>query len=523
MSTLVAAPFAADPRIKRRPDRRAVEGGSALVGALLVLLIHGYHPYSSDGSIYVTGIQKALSPQLYAGDDAFVRAQAQLSIFSDVAARAIAMLHVPLDLFLFISYFLLTALTLMLAARLGCRLWNTGQAGWGAMALLVVCYPIPVAATSLLLADPYITARSASTPLTLLALLAASSPDVRRSRSLATTALYTLLAALFHPLMGVYLLLFLSVFFLVRTARWRMVIGLSVGVFAVGAALHFARVGIGESAAYREAVASRDCYFLAHWEWYEKFGLVAPLALLTGAWYRLNNVAGQLALTCVIVGGICTLTSVCFVHPAQADLLMRIQLLRSFHTVYLLGAIFLGSALAVSTPPRLRVPLAGLLIAVAVGMYLNERATYLPVSHLEAPEAFSPRGSAALDSWQKAFSWVRTYTPATASFAIDPRFMHAQGESMPGFRAVAQRSILTDVKDEGPVSLFPKIAPAWSERRDLETDLDRLTDAERRTRLLASGVNWLLLSPTAITTLPCPFRNPAVQVCSIEAPPRNTF
>ena len=481
------------------------------------MLIHGYHPYASDGSIYVAGIQKVMTPALYAADGDFVGAHMRLSIFSTVMAAASSLLHMPLDLLLLAVYFLATAAALLAADRLGRRLLGTREAGWGAALLLTCCFTVPVAATSLLLADPYLTARSLTLPITLLALLFAV------DRAWLRAAVCCVVVGLFHPLMGAHLLLFLLTLFLVQAKLWRVAAGLCVAVFAGAALLHLASVGASGETAYLEAVASRSYYFLAGWRWFEILGLILPLVLLALVAGRRGQRGAlrALALTCVLVGGTCGLVSVCFVHRGQADLLMRIQPLRAFHTIYLLGAILLGGALAKRTRvagrthPGAAAVYAVALTGLAVGMFALERSTYGPDSHLELPAVLGGPAGGDRDQWQKAFLWVRDNTPPSAEFAGDVAFLEDQGESMPGFRALARRGILTDQKDEGLASLFPRIAPAWAARRDREVGLNRMSDAARVATLSGTGVGWILLAPAAVTGFPCPFHNQVVKACKL--------
>ena len=112
--------------------------------------------------------------------------------------------------------------------------------------------------------------------------------------------------------------------------------------------------------------------------------------------------------------------SLCFVHPAQADLLMRVQPLRAFHTIYLVGAVLLGGALAARAPRPWLLPLSVLAGVLAVGMFLDGRDTYGPVSQIELPSALGGPGSGSADAWQKAFLWVRSTVPATAVLCRRP-------------------------------------------------------------------------------------------------------
>jgi outer membrane scaffolding protein for murein synthesis (MipA/OmpV family) len=85
-----------------------------------------------------------------------------------------------------------------------------------------------------------------------------------------------------------------------------------------------------------------------------------------------------------------------------------------------------------------------------------------------------------------------------------------------GFRALTQRNILTDIKDEGVASIFPAAAPAWADRRDAQKGLDSMTDAQMAGRLSPYSVNWLLLSPETRTQFPCPYRNSTVVICRMS-------
>src|SRR5205807_8217334 len=63
--------------------------------------------------------------------------------------------------------------TLFAAWLLAARCFELREARGGAVALLAVWMTLPIAGTSLMLMDPYVTARSLSTPCVLLALVGA--------------------------------------------------------------------------------------------------------------------------------------------------------------------------------------------------------------------------------------------------------------------------------------------------------------------------------------------------------------
>ena len=52
------------------------------------------------------------------------------------------------------------------------RCFARAEAQWGAVLLVTLCLTVPVAGSSLFLMDPYVTSRSISTPVTLLAVVA---------------------------------------------------------------------------------------------------------------------------------------------------------------------------------------------------------------------------------------------------------------------------------------------------------------------------------------------------------------
>jgi hypothetical protein len=114
------------------------------------IVLHGYHPYVVDASIYLAGVEKSIEPGLFGPDGAFVAVHANLSVFSTLMAWPTRWLHVPLDVTMLVTYFLLLAGLLLLCYEVGQKLFDGEAAGWGAALSMAVCMPIPVAATSLL-------------------------------------------------------------------------------------------------------------------------------------------------------------------------------------------------------------------------------------------------------------------------------------------------------------------------------------------------------------------------------------
>ena len=173
----------------------------AIIIALLtpaVLLVHGYHPLADDGAVYVAGIKKLVDPSLYQTDAVFASSPTQFSIFAHVLAPLVRWGHVPLPALLLVCHLASIFLFLLGSWRVANRIFSTRSACWGAVLLAACCFTLPVAGTSLCIMDPYVTARSFSTPLSLFALAAVL--DEKWAESI----LWLVLAALLHPLMAAY-------------------------------------------------------------------------------------------------------------------------------------------------------------------------------------------------------------------------------------------------------------------------------------------------------------------------------
>ncbi|MEO6966347.1 MAG: hypothetical protein ABI076_10700, partial [Acidobacteriaceae bacterium] len=137
---------------------------------LFALLIHGYHPYADDAAIYLAGIEKVIHPSLFSLHAEYILPHLRHSVFPLALGWIIRGLHLPLQYALFTSY--LASLWIMLFAcwRLTSLLFTSAPARWSAMLLTTVTLTLPVAGTAIFVFDPYLTARSFSTPLTLFAI-----------------------------------------------------------------------------------------------------------------------------------------------------------------------------------------------------------------------------------------------------------------------------------------------------------------------------------------------------------------
>ncbi len=499
----ISLPLAAFP--PSRVEALLRQAGAYILLIPTVLLIHGYHPWSDDAAIYISGLRKMIQPSLYPGDAAFVLAHTKVSVFSHLLALLASAFQLRLEPLLLLAYVLSAFLFLYACRSFALRVFADEQVSWIATLFAAACFTLPVAGTALFVMDPYLSARSFSTPLSILAIVAAL--DRRWKR----VAVWTFLAAAMHPQMGVYLAGFLVILVLIEYRRWRAAFVLSALAILGCGAVWLATLHAPATAAYREAVLSRTYFFPGLWRWYEWIGLAAPLLLLALAWRRCQSAspAQNIAAACVLVGASACVAAFAFVHPQGPYLLARAQLLRNFQIVYVLGLVLLGGLIGHFFAARGRWPIVALFVAAASGMLFAQLRMYPASAHLEWPDA------APANPLGQALVWIRNETPGNAVFAISPSLLNNPSEDLPGFRALAERSVLVDNKDEGVASIFPEVAPAWKQRSNAAAGLDFMTPAQRITRLTPWGVTWLLLPPADAASISCPYRNSAVAVCPL--------
>jgi hypothetical protein len=470
-----------------------------------VLLVHGYHPLADDGAVYVTGIKKLANPSLYQSDAVFASSPTHLSIFAHVLAPLV--LHWGfLPALLLVCHMASIFLFLLGSWSVAIRIFSTPRACWGAVLLAACCFTLPVAGTSLSIMDPYVTARSFSTPLSLFALAAVL------DEKWAKCFLWLALAALLHPLMAGYAAISMLTLALARRNMW-LALGVILGTgWLLGAAVFVATRHADPSLAYNRAILSRSYFFLSSWRWYEYPGLVIPLILLGFAGFRSRVPwpARTLAIAATVTGSCGLLISFCFVHRSGGLLLARLQVLRIFHFIYLTGVLLAGGLLA-TLAQRHKRAMAVLCLLILSALFAGQRLTYPESNHVEWP-GLTPR-----NRWQQAFLWIRANAPGDAIFALDNDYIESAGEDAQGFRATAERSAVADwFKDGGIASNFPQAAPSWEQQSEATAQLNSATDELRLARLQPFGVTWIVLPAQASTDFPCPFTNARVRVCRLS-------
>jgi hypothetical protein len=502
--------------------------GSIFVTVLtaLALGIHGYHPYAEDGGLYMAGVKRLLNPALYPYWSEFVTAHLRFSLFAPLVAGLARAVRLPL-MTVWLSLYLATFwLTLFAAWLLSTRCYLCREARCGAVALLTVWLTIPIAGTSLMLMDPYFSARSISTPCALFALVAIldlllpqTSAGLRpaRGKTIALLCGSLAVAAVVHPLMSAYALgctLLLGCLLSPnRRIRRGGTVALSLLALVVATLVYYRSPP--ESAAYLRVALTRTYWFVAQWRWYEQFGLAAPLAILAAISLQRasssHRAARALARTALVAGSVALVVALPFARAsAPTYAVARLQPLRVFQIVYILMILGVGATLGERVLQRRKAHWAITFTLLAAIMVLADRQTFPRSAHLELP--WRQTGN----SWQRAFEWISRNTPVDALFALDAHYVTQPGEDAQTFRAIAERSALADYsKDGGETSISPGLTAAWSIGQTAQTGLNSASDAQRVAKLRPLGVGWIVLPASATTAFACDFADDAVKVCRL--------
>jgi len=479
----------------------------ALVAALAVL-IHGYHLGADDAAIYVPAIKRVADPGLYPFGAEFFMSHARLSCFADLVGYSARLSHLPVDFVIFVWHVASIFLLLLAAWSLACACFRNQRARWGAVALLAALLSVPVAGTALAIMDPYLTARSLSTPTTIFAIACYMSN--RRKQAVA----WLLATALIHPQMSVYGAVFLGCLELAARRPWRGAAGTPAFGPLAFAGLPFLFDFQPASGAAREALFSRTYFFVSNWTWYEWIGIFAPLALL---WcFSSVTLKGatpgsrSLARTLVPFGLMFTAVAVVLAIPAKLENYNRLQPMRSFHLLYVVFFVLLGGLIGEYALQSKVWRWLGLFVPLAACMWLVQQSSYPASPHVEWP------GLGSRNTWTSAFLWIRGHTPKGAVFGLDPGYMLLPGEDEHGFRAVAERSVLADnVKDSGAVSLFPQLAGQWKGQVQAQRGWKTFHLADFESLAGQYPVTWILTRSPGPDGLTCPYQNHDLAVCRI--------
>ena len=474
---------------------------------LFALFIHGYHLGVDDAEIYVPGIKRVADPSLYPFGSEFFMTHAHLSFFSNLVGDVQRISSIPVNVVIFSFHLAGIFLLLVAAWQLLSLCFSTDSARWGGVVLLAAVLTVPVAGTALVIMDPYLTARSLSTPFTLFAVSCYLANKPWRA------LLWLFATALVHPQMAFYGLGFLACLAIARSYSLARV---SAAESWTGSVVAFAFLFpfVPATGIAREVLLSRTYFFLTNWAWYEWFGVIAPLAL---AWWltsrRLRGITplfGLVSRTLVPFGFMFTAVGLLLTLTPRLENFTRLQPMRAFHLVYVVFFLMLGGLIGEYALQRVRWRWAALFAPLALSMLFVQRSSYASSSHIEWP------GAGDRNRWNDAFVWVRDHTPKDAVFALDPDYMLRSGEDSQGFRAIAERSALADdIKDSGAVSLFPQLAGEWKRETNAQRGWARFRRADFENLARHYPVTWIVTRRPAPLGLVCLYQNGEIAVCRI--------
>lgn len=472
------------------------------------LLIHGYHLGVEDGEIYLPTAKKLLHPSLYPYADEFFLSHGHLSLFGPILAWTSRLTRLPIDWSIF-AWYVVTLFAMLAACWVLLRAcFTSSHARWTGLLVTASVLAMPATNTGLLLMDPYITARSFSTPLTVFALAG------MLERKFARAAVAILLTASLHPQMVAYLIFLAGVLWVAERSKSRTRERVPVMASFVAFLPNGFRLAPA-TGPYREALYSRDFYFISTWSWYHWLGMLAPLAIL--AWFWRAKLRGtRPAFTAVSFamlpfGLLSILAAEFLVSSPSYDMFVRLQPLRTFHLITLVMVLLLSGVVGEYLARNRRwVPVA-LAMPLAIGMFFVARATYPHSPQIEFPARTSSNG------WVNTLLWVRNNTPQDAVFAVDSRYFMDPDVDVHGFRAVSERSGLADYfKDGGVVALFPGLAPEWKQMTNATYGLNHFQVGDfRRLKAQYSAVSWTVIHGAAPTGMACPYQQLGYSVCQM--------
>ena len=480
-----------------------------LLLSVATLFIHGYHPYAEDAEIYLPGVERILNPSLFPVGQVFFQSHASMTLFPNLVALSARISHLPLEAVLFVWQLASINLLLLSCWQLSKMCFSSERACIGSVTLVAGLLSIPVAGTALYIVDQYLNPRN----------LAAFAVVFAVARTLESKYIRAMLwmafAASVHPLMWTYAFSFCALLIVMKryeSRLWPMQQG--AGVSAAAAAIPLTLPFSQSTPAYHEAARLHANHYIQHWTWYELIGLLAPIALF--AWFasiarrRGWTNAARLCRAFIVYDVVYIVVALVVDLPDRFESLARLQPLRCLHLLYLVMFVIMGGLLGEFVLKKHVWRWLALFVPLGFGMYFAQRELFPGSATVEWP------GSAPRNPWALAFIWVRQNTPVDAVFALDPHFLHIEGEDEIGFRCLAQRSRLADaIKDNGVVSMFPPLAEHWWAEVKAQSPWSSLGMAGLTRLKRDYGVTWVIVQQPGLAGLACPYQNSAVRVCRV--------
>jgi hypothetical protein len=480
-----------------------------LAFTVLAVMIHGYHYGIEDEAIYLPAIKKIIDPSLYPRSSEFFMGQARGTALPWIVAGIARITHGSLPWIVLLMHFVSIYVFLLGCWMIAVRSFPLARQVWAAVAMITALLTLPVAGSNIYLADQHLHPRTLACAL----ILIATALTLDRRRFACSAACVS--AALIHPLMALYGIAFVIVLWL-PLERWkvwgsapsggpklRSVSAISFVMLLMVAIPFIAH----PTAAWREALATREYYTLRNWEWYEWLGVIAPMFIV---WW-LGRVAERSRLGALAVllrrvnvyAAIMLVVTLAIALPRAADFLWPLQPARYLHTVYVLMIMSAAGLLAHNRV----LAVAAATVVLAVVMCVVQFAEFGPLSgtsHIDFPSR------ANKNAWVEAFLWARDHTSKDAYFALDPEYMRYSDNY--GFRALAERGQVADIsKDAGVVTVSPQLADEWKREVDALRGFDRFTAADFARLRRDFGVDWVIVRDASFPPagLECPFQMPS--------------
>ena len=471
----------------------------------LAFLVMGYHPGAEDDAVYLAAVKVALQPRLYAHDADFVRLQTQATLFVPAMASFVRMTRIPLAwaelAWQVLSLFGILAGALAIARQL----FREPRAHWAGVTLLALLFTMPVAGTALYIADQHLHPRNIATAVILFAVA-----GVMRRRIVRAVVLLCL-AFLVHPIMAAFgASLCGSLAFTQSSRLLRRTRALKPAAMAVP----LGWILEPPSASWRQALSTRDYYFLDRWHWYDWLGALAPLALFWSL-HRWSSRTederlSRFALGVLLYGVFQQVAAILILENPALVRLTPLQPMRYLQLVYVLMVVIGGCLLGQHVLKGARWRWFALIVAGAIGMWVPQRVLFAGTEHIEWP------GRVSRSEWLQAFAWIRQNTPEDAYFALDPKYLAATDNDAHGFRALAERSQLADaIKDPAVVTQVPRLGPEWVREQQALAGWDQFTVSDFIRLQAEFGVTWTLIKYPAAANLECVWHNAALTVCRI--------
>lgn len=473
-------------------------------------MVHGYHPYVEDAEIYLPGVEQLLNPRLFPVGREFFQSHASMTLFPNMVAGFLRVTHVPFESGLFVLHLASIVLFLFACWQLSGLLFPSSRARWGGVSLVAALLTLPVSGTALYIMDQYLNPRNLIAFAGILAVVSAI------KKKYFQVVLWLIVAACVHPLMWVFPASFCALWFVLGKMQGHFGLAAAEKVVAVPTYVGLLLLPLVEPgyAQYHEAARLHANHYIQNWEWYEWLGAVGPL-LLFWLFERIAvkqrwTVFARAARTFLIYGAIYLLMALLLDLPARFERLARIQPMRSLHLEYVFLFLCIGGLMGEFVLKGRAWLWLALFAPLCFGMFVAQRQLFPKSAHVEWP------GMAPRNPWAQAFVWIRENTPVDAVFALDPNYMHIDGEDEIGFRCLAQRSRLADaIKDNGVVSMFPQLSQEWWEQVQAQTPWKEF-GAEDFARLKQRfGASWVVSVRQDIPGTECRYKNDSVQVCQL--------